>query len=83
MGELLAALVYRGGISDLNLATKTGYYEMGGTVINAPFEASWGPVLVFGNRWIVKMAFNITSDTFKCYIYAQGYTGGWKQMSLT
>lgn len=75
--------MYRGRITDANLATETGYYEIFGEISNVPFSQSWGPLLVFGKNYKVQIAAASVSDSFKLYTRQLGSNIGWKGITLT
>lgn len=86
--ELMSSLklfpfMNRGRISDVDLATENGCYEMYGTVSNAPFSQSWGPLIVAGNAIKCQFAIHNVSDSFDLYVRALGSVHGWKQITLT
>lgn len=87
MGGLLGNLglfpfMYRGRITDLDLATENGFYEMYGPVSNAPFFQSWAPLVVIGNKYKLQIAILSISDNFKLYARQLNNSFGWKQISL-
>lgn len=87
MGELLGNLelfpfMYRGRITNLDLATENGFYEIFGSVSNAPFSQSWAPLVVIGNYYKLQIAAYTVSDNFKLYVRQLNNSIGWKQISL-
>lgn len=89
LGELFTNLklfpfMYRGRVSDANLAVDNGWYEIFGDISNAPFTQSWGPLLVIGNSYKVQFAFYSVSDGFKLYVRQLNHTNfGWAKIDLT
>ena len=70
--------MYRGRVSDANLAVDNGWYEIFGDISNAPFTQSWGPLFVIGNSYKVQFAFYSVSDGFKLYVRQLNHTNfGW------
>lgn len=87
MGGLIGNLglfpfMYRGRITDLDLATENGFYEIFGAVSNAPFLQSWAPLAVIGNQYKLQIAAYSVSDGFKLYVRQLNNSIGWKQISL-
>ena len=74
--------MYRGVISDLDLAGETGFYNMAGTVSNAPFSQSWAPLVVIGNSYRLQIAALNVSDAFRLYVRLLGSNHGWKQITF-
>lgn len=89
LGELFTNLklfpfMYRGRVSDANLAVDNGWYEIFGDISNAPFTQSWGPLFVIGNSYKVQFAFYSVSDGFKLYVRQLNHTNfGWAKIDLT
>ena len=76
--------MYRGRVSDANLAVDNGWYEIFGDISNAPFTQSWGPLFVIGNSYKVQFAFYSVSDGFKLYVRQLNHTNfGWAKIDLT
>ena len=74
--------MYRGRITDLDLATENGFYEMFGSVSNVPFSQSWAPLVVFGNQYKLQIAVLNVSDKFRLYVRQLNNSFDWKQISL-
>lgn len=89
LGELFTNLklfpfMYRGRVSDANLAVDNGWYEIFGGISNAPFTQSWGPLFVVGHSYKVQFAFYSVSDGFKLYVRQLNQTNfGWNKIDLT
>ena len=89
LGELFTNLklfpfMYRGRVSDANLAVDNGWYEIFGDISNAPFIQSWGPLFVIGNSYKVQFAFYSVSDGFKLYVRQLNHANfGWAKIDLT
>ena len=89
LGELFTNLklfpfMYRGRVSDANLAVDNGWYEIFGDISNAPFTQSWGPLFVIGHSYKVQFAFYSVSDGFKLYVRQLNHTNfGWNKIDLT
>lgn len=89
LGELFTNLklfpfMYRGRVSDANLAVDNGWYEIFGDISNAPFTQSWGPLFVIGNSYKVQFAFYSVSDGLKLYVRQLNHTNfGWAKIDLT
>jgi len=89
LGELFTNLklfpfMYRGRVSDANLAVDNGWYEIFGDISNAPFTQSWGPLFVIGNSYKIQFAFYSVSDGFKLYVRQLNHTNfGWAKIDLT
>lgn len=89
LGELFTNLklfpfMYRGRVSDANLAVDNGWYEIFGDISNAPFTQSWGPLFVIGNSYKVQFAFYSVSDGFRLYVRLLNHTNfGWAKIDLT
>ena len=89
LGELFTNLklfpfMYRGRVSDANLAVDNGWYEIFGDISNAPFTQSWGPLFVIGNSYKVQFAFSSVSDGFKLYVRQLNHANfGWAKIDLT
>lgn len=89
LGELFTNLklfpfMYRGRVSDANLAVDNGWYEIFGDISNAPFTQSWGPLFVIGNSYKVQFAFYSVSDGFKLYVRQLNHANfGWAKIDLT
>lgn len=89
LGELFTNLklfpfMYRGRVSDANLAVDNGWYEIFGNISNAPFTQSWGPLFVIGNSYKVQFAFYSVSDGFKLYVRQLNHIDfGWAKIDLT
>ena len=80
----LFPFMYRGRVSDANLAVDNGWYEIFGGISNAPFTQSWGPLFVIGNSYKVQFAFYSVSDGFKLYVRQLNHTNfGWAKIDLT
>lgn len=80
----LFPFMYRGRVSDANLAVDNGWYEIFGDISNAPFTQSWGPLFVIGNSYKVQFAFYSVSDGFKLYVRQLNHTNfGWAKIDLT
>ena len=80
----LFPFMYRGRVSDANLAVDNGWYEIFGDISNAPFTQSWGPLFVIGNSYKVQFAFYSVSDGFKLYVRQLNQTNlGWAKIDLT
>lgn len=89
LGELFTSLslfpfMYRGIVSDANLAVYNGWYEIFGNISNAPFSQSWGPLFVVGKSYKVQFAFYSVSDRFELYVRQLNHTNfGWAKIDLT
>lgn len=89
LGELLTSLklypfMYKGIVSDANLAVDNGWYEIFGDISNAPFTQSWGPLFVIGHSYKVQFAFYSVSDGLKLYVRQLNQTNiGWNKIDLT
>lgn len=89
LGELFTNLklfpfMYRGRVSDANLAVDNGWYEIFGDISNAPFTQSWGPLFVIGHSYKVQFAFYSVSDGFKLYVRQLNHANfGWNKIDLT
>lgn len=89
LGELFTNLklfpfMYRGRVSDANLAVDNGWYEIFGDISNDPFTQSWGPLFVIGHSYKVQFAFYSVSDGFKLYVRQLNHTNfGWNKIDLT
>ena len=89
LGELFTNLklfpfMYRGRVSDANLAVDNGWYEIFGDISNAPFTQSWGPLFVIGHSYKVQFAFYSVSDGVKLYVRQLNHTNfGWNKIDLT
>ena len=80
----LFPFMYRGRVSDANLAVDNGWYEIFGDISNAPFTQSWGPLFVIGHSYKVQFAFYSVSDGFKLYVRQLNHTNfGWAKIDLT
>lgn len=80
----LFPFMYRGRVSDANLAVDNGWYDIFGDISNAPFTRSWGPLFVIGNSYKVQFAFYSVSDGFKLYVRQLNHTNfGWAKIDLT
>lgn len=80
----LFPFMYRGIVSDANLAVDNGWYEIFGNISNAPFSQSWGPLFVVGKSYKVQFAFYSVSDGFKLYVRQLNHTNfGWTKIDLT
>ena len=80
----LFPFMYRGRVSDANLAVDNGWYEIFGDISNAPFTQSWGPLFVIGNSYKVQFAFHSVSNGFKLYVRQLNHTKlGWAKIDLT
>lgn len=80
----LFPFMYRGRVSDANLAVDNGWYEIYGNISNAPFTQSWGPLFVIGNSYKVQFAFYSVSNGFKLYVRPLNQTNfGWAKIDLT
>ena len=80
----LFPFMYRGRVSDANLAVDNGWYEIFGDISNAPFTSSWGPLFVIGHSYKVQFAFYSVSDGFKLYVRQLNHTNfGWAKIDLT
>ena len=80
----LFPFMYRGRVSDANLAVDNGWYEIFGDISNAPFTQSWGPLFVIGNSYKVQFAFYSVSDGVKLYVRQLNHTNfGWAKIDLT
>lgn len=80
----LFPFMYRGIISDANLAVDNGWYEIFGNISNAPFSQSWGPLFVIGNSYKVQFAFYSVSNGLKLYMRQLGHSNfGWFEINMT
>ena len=86
MGELLSSMglypfMFRGQISDFNLATSSGYYYFQGNVLNSPFAdgRGWGVLEVIAEQiYPVRKVYSYTDK--KAYI-SIGDDDSWHSIS--
>ena len=76
--------MYRGRVSDANLAVDNGWYEIFGDISKAPINKSRGTLFVIGNSYKVQFAFYYVSDGLKLYVRQLNHTNfGWAKIDLT